>query len=80
MPPGARPGTDPCLGFWAGITLGRFILTHLAHRVGEVRFVYALGVGATIFQILAWFIPNVMGDAGRSFSKPVPDNAISLTS
>lgn len=50
-------------GFWAGITLGRFILTHIAHRVGEKRFVFAMGVGVIVFQLLAWFVPNIIGDA-----------------
>ena len=50
-------------GFWAGITLGRFTLTHLASRVGEKRFVAALTLGVIVFQLLAWFIPNVIGGA-----------------
>ncbi|KAM3424114.1 hypothetical protein BST61_g11339 [Cercospora zeina] len=50
-------------GFWAGITIGRFTLTHLAHRVGEVRFVFAVGVGVIIFQLLSWLIPNIIGNA-----------------
>ncbi|PPJ56905.1 hypothetical protein CBER1_02259 [Cercospora berteroae] len=50
-------------GFWAGITIGRFTLTHLAHRVGERRFVFATGVGVIIFQLLSWLIPNVIGNA-----------------
>lgn len=52
-------------GFWAGITLGRFLLTHLAAPVGEKRFVYALGVGVIVFQLLSWLVPNVIGDAGE---------------
>ncbi|KAK0982152.1 hypothetical protein LTS01_011451 [Friedmanniomyces endolithicus] len=50
-------------GFWAGITVGRFTLTHLAHRVGEKRFVYAMGAGVILFQILSWQIPDVIGDS-----------------
>ncbi|KAK4494417.1 hypothetical protein PRZ48_014715 [Zasmidium cellare] len=50
-------------GFWAGITVGRFTLTHLAHRVGERRFVFATGIGVICFQLMAWFIPSVAGDA-----------------
>ncbi|TKA72005.1 hypothetical protein B0A49_04151 [Cryomyces minteri] len=50
-------------GFWAGITLGRFTLSHAAHRVGEKLFVYLLIAGAMAFQLLAWLIPNVIGDA-----------------
>jgi fucose permease len=50
-------------GFWAGITLGRFTLTHLASRIGEKRFVAILTIGVIVFQLLAWFIPNVIGGA-----------------
>jgi fucose permease len=50
-------------GFWAGITIGRFTLTYLAPRVGEKRFVYAMGIGAIAFQLLAWLIPNIIGNA-----------------
>lgn len=50
-------------GFWAGITLGRFLLSHAAHKIGEKLAVAALLVGASAFQILVWKIPNVVGDA-----------------
>jgi len=50
-------------GFWAGITLGRFTLTHFATRIGEKRFVAGLTIGVIIFQILTWQIPNVVGGA-----------------
>ncbi|OCL14399.1 MFS general substrate transporter [Glonium stellatum] len=50
-------------GFWAGITLGRFVLTHVAHRVGERPFVIGMTAGAIAFQLLVWLIPNVIGDA-----------------
>jgi len=50
-------------GFWAGITLGRFVLTHFASRIGEKRFVAGLTCGVIAFQLLAWFIPNVVGGA-----------------
>lgn len=50
-------------GFWAGITVGRFALTHPAHRIGEKTAVVGLTVGATLFQLLVWFVPNVIGDA-----------------
>ncbi|KAL7769985.1 hypothetical protein ACKLNR_001369 [Fusarium oxysporum f. sp. zingiberi] len=46
-------------GFWAGITIGRLLLTPLAHRLGQKRFVYGATMAATIFQLLAWWIPNV---------------------
>ncbi|SMQ54172.1 unnamed protein product [Zymoseptoria tritici ST99CH_3D7] len=50
-------------GFWAGITLGRFTLTHLAPIIGEKRFVYILGAGSMAFQVMAWTIPNIIGNA-----------------
>lgn len=50
-------------GFWGGITLGRFLLSHPAHRIGEKRAVAALVVGAAAFQVLVWQIPNVVGEA-----------------
>ncbi|RFU32088.1 hypothetical protein B7463_g4277, partial [Scytalidium lignicola] len=50
-------------GFWAGITLGRFLLSHQAHKIGEKTFVYGIVIGAMIFEFLVWFVPNVIGDA-----------------
>ncbi|RSM19413.1 hypothetical protein CDV31_001838 [Fusarium ambrosium] len=50
-------------GFWAGITLGRFLLSGPAHRIGEKPFVYGLTIGALAFQILVWFVPNIIGNA-----------------
>ncbi|KAL9596750.1 MAG: hypothetical protein Q9219_005575 [cf. Caloplaca sp. 3 TL-2023] len=50
-------------GFWGGITIGRFALTHPAHRIGEKTAVIGLVVGATLFQLLVWFVPNVIGDS-----------------
>ena len=50
-------------GFWAGITLGRFLLSAPAHRVGEKVFVYGVVIGAAVFQALVWSVPNVIGDA-----------------
>ncbi|KJZ79972.1 hypothetical protein HIM_00686 [Hirsutella minnesotensis 3608] len=50
-------------GFWAGITLGRFVLSVPAQRIGEKSFVYALIVGAGAFQMLVWWVPNIVGDA-----------------
>ncbi|KAL8996838.1 MAG: hypothetical protein Q9169_003740 [Polycauliona sp. 2 TL-2023] len=49
-------------GFWAGITIGRFVLTHPAHKMGEKIAVIGLIVGATLFQLLVWFVPNVIGE------------------
>jgi fucose permease len=50
-------------GFWAGITVGRFVLSHPAHRIGEKRAVIVLVAGTIAFQLLAWFIPNIIGEA-----------------
>lgn len=50
-------------GFWAGITLGRFLLSAPAHKFGEKLFVYFLICGAAAFQLLVWLVPNVVGDA-----------------
>lgn len=50
-------------GFWGGITIGRFVLSHTAHKIGEKRFVYGMAIGAAIFELLVWFVPNVIGDA-----------------
>ncbi|CZS88682.1 hypothetical protein WAI453_010663 [Rhynchosporium graminicola] len=50
-------------GFWAGITLGRFFLSHPAHKIGEKLFVYGMVIGATAFQLLVWLVPNVIGNA-----------------
>lgn len=50
-------------GFWGGITLGRFLLSAPAHKIGEKKFVYGLVVGAAVFELLVWLVPNVIGDA-----------------
>lgn len=50
-------------GFWGGITLGRFLLVAPAQRIGEKRFVYGTVVGAILFQLLVWLVPNVVGNA-----------------
>lgn len=50
-------------GFWAGITLGRFALSPVGAKVGEKRFVYILVVGAAVFQLLVWLVPNIIGEA-----------------
>ncbi|CAK7201727.1 hypothetical protein SEUCBS139899_004439 [Sporothrix eucalyptigena] len=63
-----RGGKEPAVGyitagFWTGITLGRFLLAEPAQRIGARRFVYGLILGSTIFELLVWFVPNVIGDA-----------------
>ncbi|KAK3378620.1 major facilitator superfamily domain-containing protein [Lasiosphaeria ovina] len=50
-------------GFWAGITLGRFLLSAPAHRVGEKRFVYGVVAGAAALELVVWLVPNVVGSA-----------------
>jgi fucose permease len=50
-------------GFWGGITLGRFILSPIAARLGERLCVFGLIIAATAFQLLVWLIPNIVGDA-----------------
>ncbi|KAF2728967.1 MFS general substrate transporter [Polyplosphaeria fusca] len=50
-------------GFWGGITMGRFVLTHFAPKIGEKTYVVILILGTMAFQLLAWLIPNVIGNA-----------------
>ncbi|KAI1269300.1 MFS general substrate transporter [Xylariaceae sp. FL1019] len=50
-------------GFWGGITLGRFVLAPVGARVGEKRFIYYIVVGAGVFQLLVWLVPNIIGEA-----------------
>ncbi|PYI15561.1 MFS efflux transporter [Aspergillus japonicus CBS 114.51] len=50
-------------GFWAGITLGRFFLSHPAHFIGEKLSVILLVLGSIAFQLMTWLIPNIIGDA-----------------
>jgi fucose permease len=50
-------------GFWAGITIGRFVLSSPAHKIGEKLFVYLAVVVAAVFEVLVWWVPHVVGDA-----------------
>lgn len=50
-------------GFWGGVTVGRFLLSHPAHKIGEKLFVYGIVAGAAGFQLLVWLVPNIIGDA-----------------
>jgi fucose permease len=50
-------------GFWGGITVGRFVLTHFAQRIGEKPAVIGLVVGSAAFQLLVWLVPNIISDA-----------------
>jgi fucose permease len=65
----AARGGDPATvgnvtsGFWGGITLGRLALSPLGARIGERRFVYCITVGAAVFELLVWLVPNIVGEA-----------------
>ncbi|KAJ5098463.1 hypothetical protein N7532_005464 [Penicillium argentinense] len=50
-------------GFWAGITVGRFLLTHPAAKLGEKTAVVVMVAGSVAFQLMTWLIPNVIGEA-----------------
>lgn len=50
-------------GFWAGITVGRFLLTHPAAKIGHKIAVITMIAGAVAFQLLTWLVPNVIGEA-----------------
>ena len=50
-------------GFWGGITLGRFLLTDFAHRVGERSFIFAVTAAALLLELLVWFVPSIPGDS-----------------
>jgi fucose permease len=50
-------------GFWTGITLGRFTLSFLAHRIGERPSVFLFTAGALILELLVWFVPSIPGDS-----------------
>ncbi|KAI9824840.1 MAG: hypothetical protein M1819_000792 [Sarea resinae] len=50
-------------GFWGGITVGRFVLSHPAQKLGKKASVVGLTAGSLVFQLLVWLVPNVVGDA-----------------
>ncbi|TVY54956.1 Bypass of stop codon protein 6 [Lachnellula cervina] len=50
-------------GFWAGITLGRFTLSFLAHKMGERSFVFIVTAGALVLEIIVWFVRSIPGDS-----------------
>ena len=43
--------------------MGRFILTPIAHRIGEKRAVIGLTVAAAVFQALVWAVPDIISNA-----------------
>lgn len=38
-------------------------MSPIAHKIGEKRAVYGMVVGAAVFELLVWLVPNVIGDA-----------------
>ncbi|ONH67243.1 Bypass of stop codon protein 6 [Cyberlindnera fabianii] len=51
-------------GFWAGVTLGRFLLTHAFTKwFGVRRTLIVLHLLIIVLDILAWLIPNVIVEA-----------------
>jgi hypothetical protein len=51
-----RHGSPPAVGyvtsgFWGGITLGRFLLSHPAHKVGEKIFILRDGGRSSRFRV-----------------------------
>ncbi|KAL4971996.1 major facilitator superfamily domain-containing protein [Aspergillus desertorum] len=50
-------------GFWAGITLGRFLLVYPSHRIGNKLAVTLMLTGSIAFQLLTWLVPNIVGEA-----------------
>lgn len=51
-------------GFWAGITLGRFLLTApLSKRIGVRRSIVILSAFIVTFDLLTWLLPNTIAAA-----------------
>ncbi|KAI9730742.1 MAG: hypothetical protein M1834_005711 [Cirrosporium novae-zelandiae] len=50
-------------GFWAGITLGRFLLSHPVQKIGKKLAIVLLVIGSIAFELVVWLIPNIIGDA-----------------
>lgn len=50
-------------GFWGGITVGRFLFSQPAERLGKRVTVTAVVGAAAAFQLLVWLVPNVVGNA-----------------
>ncbi|KAJ8098282.1 major facilitator superfamily domain-containing protein [Lipomyces tetrasporus] len=51
-------------GFWAGITIGRFVLNQFLTKLLSPRLVIyiLLGVAAS-FELITWLVPNIVGGA-----------------
>lgn len=54
---------DP--GFWGGIALGRYMLSHPAHKFSENMSILFQTMGAIALQLLIWLNPNAVGGAIR---------------
>lgn len=51
-------------GFWAGITISRFVVTPLASKyLGSRRSIIVLGIMAIIFDVLTWTVSNIYASA-----------------
>ncbi|MCJ1307905.1 hypothetical protein MMC25_001553 [Agyrium rufum] len=50
-------------GFWAGITIGRLTLSHIAHVLGARGFIFAAVLSALVFELIIWFVPSIPGDS-----------------
>ncbi|KAK9363596.1 major facilitator superfamily domain-containing protein [Lipomyces starkeyi] len=51
-------------GFWAGITIGRFVLNQFLTKLFSPRAViFVLLAVAVSFELITWLVPNVIGDA-----------------
>lgn len=50
-------------GFWAGLTLGRFVLVAPCQRWGPKRSVVILTIFLIVLIILTWLIPSIIGAA-----------------
>ncbi|RYC54887.1 hypothetical protein CHU98_g11319 [Xylaria longipes] len=48
---------------WQLFERARDVLSPIGARIGEKRFVYFLTAGAAVFQLLVWFVPNIIGEA-----------------
>jgi fucose permease len=43
--------------------MGRFVLSHLCRRFGEIRSTFVLIAGSIVFETLIWMIPNIISNA-----------------
>ncbi|KAF7188695.1 Bypass of stop codon protein 6 [Pseudocercospora fuligena] len=50
-------------GFWAGITVGRFLLCPLIEKLGDRRCIFGLIIVWAGFHLIVWFAHDIIGDA-----------------